>query len=207
MPASTQPTWSKSPCCSARRAATNTSRSRKCAVVDELGHRSRPPTRRCRPGRARRPTRRACGCANAAREVGADRVLHRVVGLVREPLLAAERAAEVREELRLDRADRDPAVVGAAVDVVAGVAAGEDVVARARGPRRSRGTRRRTATSARPHRRRPTRRGTRLRRSRPRRTSAARIAITACMPPPAASPIVAPGSAGPPSASRPEQSR
>ena len=38
-------------------------------------------------------------------------------------------------------------------------------------------------------------------------TSAARIAITACIPPPAASPIVAPGNAGPPSAARPEQSR
>ena len=65
-------------------------------------------------------------------EVGADRVLHRVVGLVREPLLAAERAAQVRVEVRFDRRDRDPVVVEAAVHVVAGVAAGEDVVARAR---------------------------------------------------------------------------
>ncbi len=49
-----------------------------------------------------------------------------------DPLLAAELAAEVGEELRLDRADRDPAAVPAGVHVVAGEAAGQQVVPRGR---------------------------------------------------------------------------
>ena len=181
---------------SARGASTNTSRAAEVLVVDELGHgRDR---RDAGVGRAELgdPLVTRCVVANAAREVGADLVLHGVVGLVVEPLLAAERPAEVGEEVRLDRADREPLAVGAAVDVVAGVAAGEDVVAGAGHlaggevlvdvERHQRDARRR----------RPTRRGTRPRRCVARRTSAARIAITACMPPPAMSATVAPGQRG-----------
>ena len=47
-----------------------------------------------------------------------------------DPLLAAERAAEVREELRLDRADGEPLTVPARIDVVAGEPPGEEIVAR-----------------------------------------------------------------------------
>ena len=151
-----------------------------------------------------RPTRRGRVVANAAREVGADLVLHGVVESGASIHCSQPSARQrLRAEARLDRGDRQPPAVGAAVDVVAGVAAGEDVVARARAPRRSRGTRRRRAPSARARRRPPTRRGTRPRPSRARRTSAARIAITACIPPPALSATVAPGSGGPPSAPRP----
>ena len=100
-------------------------------VVHELGNR-----RHLRHARVGRTELRDPVVTRAVRdrgpEVGADRVLHLVVGLVREPLLAPERAAQVGVEVRLDRADRDPFVVGAAVHVVTRVAPGEDVVARTR---------------------------------------------------------------------------
>ena len=75
-----------------------------------------------------------------------------------------EQPTEVAPELRLDRAHRDVPAVGAGVHVVAGVSAGEDVVARARARRRWPGTRRRRATSWRRRRPRSTRRGARPRR-------------------------------------------
>ena len=64
-----------------------------------------------------------------ARQVGADLVLHGVVGLVLDPLLQPEGRAEVGPEPRLDGRHREPLPVAAAVDVVAGVAAGEQAVA------------------------------------------------------------------------------
>ena len=67
--------------------------------------------------------------ANAARRSARIASCAVVVGLVRDPLLAPERAAEVGPEPGLDRGDRRPAAVPALVHVVARVAAGEQAVA------------------------------------------------------------------------------
>ena len=109
MPASTQPTCSNVAVLGRGRLDEHVAGA-EVRVVHELRHRR--DLRHTRVGRTelRDPLVARLGRDRGA-EVGADRVLHRVVGLVREPLLAAERAAQVRVEVRLDRADRDPAVV------------------------------------------------------------------------------------------------
>ena len=113
-----------------------------------------------------RPTRRGPGSANTRAQVGADlRPAPRRRVWCGDPLLAAERAAQVGPEVRLDGGDREPLAVAQRYDVVAGVAAGEQVVARARAPSpvaRYSSTCERHERRAR--RRRPTRRGTRPRR-------------------------------------------
>ena len=63
------------------------------------------------------------------REGGPDGRLRFVVELGTRQLGTAECAAQVGEELGLDRTDRDPLVVGRLVGAVAGVAARQDVVA------------------------------------------------------------------------------
>src|SRR4051812_43675548 len=55
----------------------------------------------------------------------ANLVLRVGVVLLVDAVLDADEAAEVGPELRLDRGDADPAAVGAAVEVVAGVARAE----------------------------------------------------------------------------------
>ena len=127
MPASGGATWRKRPALGCSRLREHAARA-ELRVLDELVDRVH--------GRDAGVVRRELGDpvvavagAERGREVGADLLLRRVVGLVREPLLAAEAPAQVRVELRLDRADRHPAAVAARVGVVAGVAAGQNVVA------------------------------------------------------------------------------
>ena len=185
MPASTGPTWRK-------RAVA------RLLGVDERAARARTAGRRrararvstgatqVSAGASSRDPLVARACRERGAEVGADRVLRGVVDLVRRST-ARSRARRHRfaQKCGSIAATDEPLAVGAAVDVVAGVAAGEEVVARARDRRRSRGTRRRRATSARARRRRPTRRGTRPRRSRRGAPARRGSRSTACMPPPA----------------------
>ena len=88
---------------------------------------------------------------------------------------------------------------GARVGAVAGVAAGQDVVARADAAAQGQVLVDRPATSATGPPRRPRRRGRCLRPSPTGPASAAVMASAACMPPAAASAMVAPGSGGAPS--------
>ena len=205
MPASTQPTCSK------------------VAVVGVVGARrsragragadrrpargsSRSARRTCRPARAARPSRRGRAVRERGAEVGAHLLLRVVVVLVLElPLRAAELAAQVHEEVRLDDGDGEPLAVRALVHVVPGVAAGQDAVAR---PGFGAG-REVLVDEQRHHRDHAVDDGDVEVRALAGRAcgaaSAARIDMTACMPPAAPSPTVAPGIAGPPCASRPEQ--
>ena len=142
MPARTQPTWRKSPWPRVVRVGERRRGPRRCGSSTSSGTDVDRATRRCRPGPSVATQSSRSRVANAARKSARISSCDVVVVLVLDPLLAAERAAQVGEELRLDRADREPLAVAAGVDVVTGVAAGEEVVARARAPRRSRGTRR-----------------------------------------------------------------
>ena len=106
MPASTQPTWRNSPCSRVVRVGERVA-GREVRIVDHLGHRR--DGGHARVGRTeRRDPVVAVARRERGAEVGADLVLHRVVVLVLDPLLAAERAAQVGVEVRLDRADREP---------------------------------------------------------------------------------------------------
>ncbi len=90
-----------------------------------------PVPRTCRRRPARRPTVARRGAAKAWPQGGADVGLRAVVVLMARQLRTSEGGTEVGEELGLDGADGHPVPVGRAVGGVTGVAAGEDVVARA----------------------------------------------------------------------------
>ena len=193
MPASTEPTWRNVAVLGRVRASTNTSRAANCGSSTTSGTDATGATQVSAGPELGDPVVAVARRERGA-EVGADLVLHGVVGLVRRSTARSRaRGRGWRRTAARWRRPRATCRRAQRVDVVAGVAAGEDVVA---GPGHLAGGEVLVdvrATSARARRRRPTRRGTRPRRCAPRCTSAARIAITACMPPPALSATVAPG--------------
>ena len=152
MPASTGPTWRNragpSPPPAARAGGGHRLddgvTGRVLLVVDQLGHRQHRGHAGVGPGQLGHPGVAVLG-GEGGPEVGPDLVLDLVVELVVDPLLAAEEPAQVGEELGLDGPDRQPPAVGRLVGVVAGVPAGDDVVARARPAPRWPGARRRPA--------------------------------------------------------------
>ena len=96
-------------------------------VVDQLVHGQHRRHAGVGPGQCVHPV--VAGPGGEGRpEVRPDLVLGLVVQLVGDPLLAAEQPAEVGEELGLDGTDGQPSAVGGLVRVVAGVPAGDDVV-------------------------------------------------------------------------------
>ncbi len=135
----------------------------------------------------------AKAAANAARMAGCAVVLELVAG----ELGAAQRARTGWRRTWPRSRPRPPTCRRLrAVGAVAGVAAREDVVARAGSRHRAPAARRPAATSATARPRPPTRRGRRPGPIAARPASAAVMASAACMPPAAASATVAPGSGG-----------
>ena len=160
-PASTGPTWRnrpRLPCSAWRRRC-----ARRTRVVDELGDRSTGATQVSAGASSATHSSRS-RVANAARR--SARISSWRASSIWCAIHCSQPSARHRfaQNVRLDRADREPLAVARRVDVVAGVAAGEDVVARARLVAGREVLVDRRATSATARRRRPTRRGTRPRR-------------------------------------------